>query len=87
MPDTQVLKDLAVSESGFVFDPHTGSTFTLNETGKAVLEGLREGCDLEELAELLDDRFEVGSADVRRDLYEFLRLLRQHGLVGSGHEL
>jgi len=86
MQDIQQLKDLAVSDSGFVFDPHTGATFTMNETGKAVLEGLREGADLDELVELLEDRFDAEEADVRRDLLEFLGLLRQSGLLGAGYE-
>ncbi len=37
------LRHLAISPSGFVFDPNTGSTFTCNETGRPLLEGLREG--------------------------------------------
>ncbi len=35
--DLTHLKQLAVSENGFVFDPYTGHTFTLNATGIAVL--------------------------------------------------
>src|SRR5205085_12462462 len=31
------LKDLAISETGFVFDPYTGATFTTNATGHCVL--------------------------------------------------
>ena len=27
------LKDLALSDTGFVFDPYTGATFTTNATG------------------------------------------------------
>jgi hypothetical protein len=37
---TQHLVDLAVSESGFVFDPWSGSTFTVNSTGLVLLAGL-----------------------------------------------
>jgi hypothetical protein len=37
------LSNLALSPTGFVFDPRTGATYTVNPTGRAVLEALRDG--------------------------------------------
>jgi hypothetical protein len=33
-----VIKRLAVNDSGFVFDPVSGKSFSTNETGKAILK-------------------------------------------------
>ena len=33
LPSVQALRRLAISESGFVFDPMSGHHFTVNETG------------------------------------------------------
>jgi hypothetical protein len=49
----QRLKDLALSESGFLFDPYTGLTFSLNPTGRFMLERLREGLDVRDFMFLL----------------------------------
>lgn len=75
------LFDLAVSDSGFVFDPYTGATFTVNATGLTILQGLKEGLEREALLAKLGDAFDVDGADLERDLDEFVGLLRQNHLV------
>jgi hypothetical protein len=77
----QRLRDLAVSDSGFVFDPYTGMTYNVNPTGRAIIEGIKDGLGRTALAERIEERFETGGRDVQRDLDEFLHLLRSSGLV------
>jgi hypothetical protein len=72
------LKDLAISESGFLFDPYSGTTFTLNNTGKFILQLLMEGKGVEEIESALRDKFEVGEEDLRNDIYEFVNLLKEN---------
>jgi len=83
MSDRQRLNDLAVSETGFVFDPLSGATFNANAAGLALLDGLKRGMDHDGLVALLDERFDVGPADLHRDVDEFLALLRDQGLVAK----
>lgn len=75
------LKELAISETGFVFDPYSGSTFTVNATGLCVLGGLRDGLSRAEIGARLRERFDVqvGSAD--DDAADFVHLLVQMGLL------
>ncbi len=77
------LKDLAVSESGFLFDPYSGTTFNLNNTGKFVLQLLTEGKRIEEIEAALRDKFEVGEEDLRNDIYEFVNLLKENHLLSN----
>lgn len=82
MPDTSRLHTLAVSDSGFAFDPATGHTYNLNATALAVLQGLKAGLAPEAITAQLHDSFDAEpEADVARDVAEFLQQLRQHGLV------
>jgi len=81
------LAQLAISPSGFVFDPKTGSTFTVNETGRLILEGVRDGLGLSELATSLEGRFDAGGADLERDVLEYIRILCENGLLPAGFEL
>lgn len=60
------LKDLAISESGFLFDPYSGDTFTLNKTGKFIFQLLTEEKGIKENESALEKRFEVGEEDLRR---------------------
>jgi hypothetical protein len=75
------LKDLAISESGFLFDPYSGATFTLNNSGKYIFQLLMEGIGIDEMESALRKRFEVGEEDLRSDIYEFVDLLKEHHLL------
>lgn len=81
------LKDLAISETGFVFDPYTGATFTTNAAGHCVLVALREGLPRAEVCARLRERFAVQGQDLDGDLGEFIQLLRQHGVVPESFNL
>ena len=80
MSSGTLLKDLARSDTGFVFDPYTGATFTTNAAGLAILHALREGLGRSAIIERLTERFDV-HGDVETDVSEFFQLLRQHGVV------
>lgn len=56
---SQKLAKLAVSESGFLFDPETGQSFTLNKTGLATLNQLKRGASIDETANYLSQNYLV----------------------------
>jgi hypothetical protein len=76
LPDAMSLQRLAVSESGFVFDPVSGHSFTVNETGLAILRALQKDRGIDSLRESLSSEFDVDSTTLDRDLLEFLGSLR-----------
>lgn len=81
------LRDLAVSESGFVFDPYGGQTYSLNETGRVILEALRRGDSVEAVEAALRAAFEVEpGTDVARDVREYLLQMREQGWLKAGTE-
>ena len=43
MSNTERLRELAISDAGFVFDPLTGHTYNVNATALAALRALKEG--------------------------------------------
>jgi PqqD family protein of HPr-rel-A system len=77
------LDDLAISRNGFVFDPMTGASFSLNAAGMAMLEGLKEGQGKATILQDLRGRFAVPEtgADLGADLEDFVDQLKRHGLV------
>ncbi len=81
MSDSKTLADLAISDTGFVFDPIVGTTFSVNPTGLCVLQSLKEGLHLDAIARRLSERFDKAPADPVRDVKEFIRLLHQHNLL------
>jgi hypothetical protein len=81
MDPLERLKDLAISDRGFVFDPHTGASYSLNPTGLVVLRGLRDGLTRDQLVEAVRSGFAVNGADLGRDVDEFVRMLVGQGIV------
>lgn len=79
--DTSRLKDLAISESGFLFDPLSGSTFTASATAVCIIVALREGLRRPEILARLRESFAVEDADLESDLGDFLRVLIQQGIL------
>lgn len=77
LPSAHSLRRLAVSESGFVFDPVSGHHFTVNETGLEILRHLQHEKDLPELLELLTKEYSVSTQELERDVVEFAGMLRK----------
>lgn len=69
-------KRLALSESGFVFDPVSGQSFTVNETGLVVLRLIQQQDDLEQIAEQLAEQFDASIAEIKRDVQDFTNRLK-----------
>jgi PqqD family protein of HPr-rel-A system len=72
---------LAVNEEGFVFDPATGESFTVNGTGFVILKGLKENKEPEEIAEEITERFDVEPEETERDVSDFIERLRAFKLL------
>ncbi len=81
MVDSSNLKNLAISDTGFVFDPRSGATFTLNSTGLAVLLALRDGSEVDDIVAKLKEKFEGANGSTREDVLDFVQTLRLQGLV------
>ncbi len=75
------LRELALSDSGFVFDPLTGHTFTVNPSGLFILRLLKDGVAEAEVAAKLVEAFDIEAGeDPLRDLQDFILQLRDCGL-------
>ncbi len=77
----QRLHQLALSDEGFVFDPQTGDSFQVSESGMAVLRAFKAGRSDEETAQQLTVDFEVSIEEARRDCADFRGQLRNFGLA------
>jgi len=75
------LERLAINDEGFIFDPETGSSYTVNKTGLFIIKLLKEGKNEEDIVKALTEEFEIGEDEVKRDLVDFLEQLRLYGLV------
>ncbi len=77
-PDPELLSRLAVNDSGFVFDPVTGRSYTVNPSGLALLRRLQLDGSPDQLGSAMMEQFDAEERDIERDLMEFAAQLRRH---------
>ncbi len=74
-------KEIAISDNGFVFQPSTGDSYSLNPIGIRILSLIREGKDEKQIRDTLLEEYDVHPSQLEEDLYDFLAYLRQLNLV------
>ena len=75
------LRQLAINDEGFAFDPRTGECFRLNSTAQFILKALKAGKPTEQVAHLLADDFKVPETSALEDVHDFLVQLKIQGLL------
>ncbi len=75
------IENLAINESGFIFDPITGITYTVNEVGRFILERLKDGASTDDIVRAIGEEFESEDKDVYRHTLEFVHNLTENGLI------
>lgn len=79
--DIRKLKELAISESGLIFDPTTGTIYTSNSVGLLILGALRDGKESLEIRNLVLNDYDIDELTAERDIYDFYNQLRGSGMV------
>lgn len=74
-------KNIAISESGFIFNPMTGDSFSANPVGRDILQWLREEKSTEEIVLQLQQKYKVEAAVAEKDLYDFMLMLKTYQLI------
>ena len=65
-------KNVALSESGFLFDALNGVSYSVNETGLKILNLIRKGEDENAIRKALTDEYDVDPAEAEKDLFDFI---------------
>lgn len=79
-------KNIAISQTGFVFDPDTGESFTVNPLGLEILGMLRDGQNIQIITQSLLEKYEVDSYTLEHNLNDFLLTLSQLNLTDEMQE-
>lgn len=74
-------KSLAVSENGFIFNPATGDSFSVNPVGLDIINLIRAGKSEAEIIKSLMEDYEVDSSTAEKDLMDFANVLLNHQLI------
>lgn len=76
-------KNIAISDSGFLFNPATGESFSVNPIGLQIIALLREGKSEAEIGKVITLEYNTEIQQVERDLHDFMHMLRQLQLIDT----
>ncbi|HOG04764.1 MAG TPA: PqqD family protein [Paludibacter sp.] len=77
----KIRKNIAISENGFIFNPMTGDSFSVNETGVFILQKLKDGGSEETILQNLMDEYDLDTYTAEKDLNDFLSMLKSYQLI------
>jgi len=77
----KIKSNIAVSETGFVFDPTSGESYSINPVGQEILQQMKEGKSAEDIATVITGQYEIDDASFEKYYYDFIGMLRQFQLI------
>ncbi|MBI5540256.1 MAG: PqqD family protein [Bacteroidia bacterium] len=79
-------KKIAVSETGFIFDPTTGDSFSLNPTAAEILNLLKDGKNEKEIKKIIMTSYDVDESTFERSFLDFMAMLRLYNMIEEHEE-
>jgi hypothetical protein len=76
-------KNIAVSDTGFLFNPANGESFSVNPIGVEIIGMLKEGKSLEAVTGKIIAAYDTDATTVEKDLYDFMSILKSYSLVNG----
>ena len=77
----KIKKNIAISDSGFVFNPTTGESFSVNPIGMEIMELLKKEKPTQDISNHILENYETDAPTIDKDLYDFIAMLKQYGLI------
>jgi len=76
-------KNIATSESGFIFNPGTGDSFSANPLAADILLQLKEGASAAAIKKNILERYDVDAGVLEKDWDDFNAQLRAANLLDT----
>ena len=77
----KVNKNIAVSETGFVFNPGSGESFTVNSSGTELLNLIIKGSSYQEISLIFLEKYDTTQSTFDQDYHDFIDMLQRYNLV------
>ncbi len=81
LKSSEHLLELAISETGLIFDPSSGFIYTVNPVAISIIKALQQGDEPTEIRARLCAEYQIESEVIERDLFDFFKQLSDYGMV------
>lgn len=77
----KIKRNIALSDSGFVFNPTTGDSFSTNPIGLEIIRLLKEDKDTEQVKKHILQHYMTDEVTFEKDYYDFVNMLTKLQLI------
>ena len=77
----KIRKNIALSDTGFIFNPSTGESFSVNPIGVEILKMLKESKEKDDIKKDILAKYQTDDATFERDFYDFINILNHYHLT------
>jgi len=81
MNNLKIPSNIALSDSGFIFLPTTGETFTVNSLGSDILKLLKEDKSYDQIVDTILENYDIDNKTIIKDLNDFLNQLKNLNIL------
>ncbi len=74
-------KNIAISDSGFVFNPSTGDSYSINPIGMEIIHLLQQDKTKDEIRNNIMGNYSCDENTFEKDFYDFSVMLRNYKLL------
>lgn len=79
-------KNIAISESGFIFNPSTGDSFSTNHSAQDIIRLFQSDKSLDEIMIAVQDKYSVDKATLEKDMSDFLYMLQSYQIIKANEQ-
>ncbi len=77
----KIRKEIAISETGFVFNPSSGESFTVNSVGIELFNYIKEEKTYEEIRDLMLAKYDTNEGAFEKDYQDFRAIMEFNNLL------
>ncbi len=77
----RIKKNIAVSDTGFIFNPSSGDSYSVNPIGMDIVRHLNQNKEIVEIKHAIMSDYVCDDATFEKDYYDFTMMLRNYKLL------
>ncbi len=74
-------KKIAISETGFIFNPTTGDSYSMNPIASEILEMLKKNMKEDDIKNALLEKYDVSKSVLQKSYDEFIDMLKKLNII------
>jgi len=77
----KVKSNIAIGDTGFIFDPGTGDSYSVNPVGLEIIKLMKENLKQDEIQKIIFTKFDVDESTLENNIFDFISMLKYYQLT------